>query len=456
MKKQMISLILCLLMLASMLPAASADMLEDLNIADPGSLPAALEANDKKAVLKALEGDLAGSAVVVDLKTFNAIVITPAENALDMYGAMSDVENRVVIGLYENEHSDAKTAISKDTQSFYFYPQKGQYKSDYVSAITADLRNLTLPERAEQEFDALLDQALRVRERGFYDIKGEVCSGCGTYTHEPEDHSVLPCGVHMSCTNDKNDIAHYVRCRECGRMACACYCNNYLSAPICIAITGSGEYAVGGSFHELIALSFDKDADVKYIGLEEAPKATPAPAASAKPEDASAAENAAAEANTQEATAEDAAQPAYRPTAEVTPEVECVVCKRSLTIPQGIALNCGSHYTCAECRGKLTGAEESSHEDVLECGHYSCDGKKHSTEIFSESCPYEPKHHKCEGETGMHECSACGKQYPCEDAAQHASCYVCGRPICVGEHIDCDYCGSRWCDGRYHGPSSCV
>lgn len=456
MKKQMISLILCLMMLASMLPAASADMLEDLNIADPGSLPAALEANDKKAVLKALEGDLSGSAVVVDLKTFNAIVITPAENALDMYGAMSDVENRVVIGLYENEHADAKTAISKDTQSFYFYPQKGQYKSDYVSAITADLRNLTLPERAEQEFDALLDQALRVRERGFYDIKGEVCSGCGTYTHEPEDHSVLPCGVHMSCTNDKNDIAHYVRCRECGRMACACYCNNYLSAPICIAVTGNGEYAVAGNFHELIALSFDKDADVKYIGLEEAPKATPAPAASAKPEDASAAENAAAEANTQEATAEDAAQPAYRPTAEVTPEVKCVVCQKSITVPQGIALNCGSHYTCPECRGKLTGAEESSHEDVLECGHYSCDGKKHSTEIFSESCPYEPKHHKCEGETGMHECSACGKQYPCEDAAQHASCYVCGRPICVGEHIDCDYCGGRWCDGRYHGPSSCV
>ena len=456
MKKQIISLTLCLLMFASMLLAASADVLEDVHIADPGSLPAALEANDKKAVLKALEGDLSGNAVIVDLNTFNAVVLTPAEKALDMYGAMPYVENRVVIGLYENEHADAKTAISKDTQSFYFYPQKGQYRSDFAFAITADLRNLKLPEREEQEFDALLDEALRVRERGFYDIKGEVCSGCGTYTHEPEDHSVLPCGVHMSCNNDKNDIAHYVRCRECGRMACACYCNNYLSSPICIAVTGSGEYAVAGSFHELLSLSFDKDADVKYIGLEEAPKATAAPAAPAKPEDAAAAESTTAEATTQEVTADDAAKPAYRPTAEITPEVKCVVCQKSIAVPQGIALNCGSHYTCPECMGKLTGADESAHQDVLECGHYSCDGKKHSTEIFSESCPYEPKHHKCEGETGMHECSACGKQYPCEDAAQHTSCYICGRSICVGEHIDCDYCGGRWCDGRYHGPGSCT
>lgn len=456
MKKQIISLTLCLLMFASMLPAASADVLEDVHIADPGSLPAALEANDKKAVLKALEGDLSGSAVVVDLNTFNAVVLTPAEKALDMYGAMPDVENRVVIGLYENEHADAKTAISKDTQSFYFYPQKGQYKSDYAFGITADLRNLTLPERAEQEFDALLDQALRVRERGFYDIKSEVCSGCGTYTHEPKDHSVLPCGVHMSCNNDKNDIAHYVRCRECGRMACACYCNNYLTAPICIAVTGSGEYAVAGNFHELISLSFDKDADVKYIGLEEAPKATAAPKASAAPEGAAAAESTAAPDNTQAEAAEGTVKTSYRPTAEVTPEVKCFVCKKSLTLPQGVALNCSSHYTCPECRGKLTGTAESAHQDVLECGHYSCDGKKHSTEIFSESCPYEPKHHKCEGETGMHECSDCGKQYPCEDAAQHSSCYICGRSICVGEHIDCDYCGGRWCDGRYHGPGSCT
>ena len=456
MKKQIISLTLCLLMFASMLPAASADVLEDVHIADPGSLPAALEANDKKAVLKALEGDLSGNAVIVDLNTFNAVVLTPAEKALDMYGAMPYVENRVVIGLYENEHADAKTAISKDTQSFYFYPQKGQYKSDFAFAITADLRNLKLPEREEQEFDALLDEALRVRERGFYDIKGEVCSGCGTYTHEPEDHSVLPCGVHMSCNNDKNDIEHYVLCRECGRMACACYCNNYLTAPICLAVTGSGEYAVAGNFHEFISLSFDKDADVKYIGLEEAPKSTPAPTSSAKPADAAAAESTAAPADPQTDTAEDASKPAYRPETEVTPEVKCAVCSKSLTVPQSIALNCGNHYTCPECRGKLKGTEESAHQDVLECGHYSCDGKKHSTEIFSESCPNEPKHHKCEGETGMHECLACGQKYACEDAIQHASCYICGRPICVGEHYDCEFCGGRWCDGRYHGPGSCT
>lgn len=455
MKKKMISLLLCLMMFASMLPAASADVLEDVHIADDGSLPAALEANDKKAVLKALEGDLSGSAVIVDLKTFNAVVITPAEKFPDMYGAMPDVESRVVIGLYENEQADAKTAISKDTRSFYFHPQKGQYKSDYVFAITADLRSLKLPERDEQETDALLDSALFVRERGFYDVNGNVCSGCGTYTHEPEDHSVLPCGVHMACNNDKNDIAHYARCRECGRMACACYCNNYLSAPICIAVTGSGEYAVAGSFHELISLSFDKDADVKYIGLEEAPKAAPSPTPSEKPDEAAAeAEGAAAE--DAQAEAEDTAKPAYRPTEEVTPEVKCAVCQKSLTIPQSIALSCGSHYTCPECRGKLTGTQESAHQDVLECGHYSCDGKKHSTEIFSESCPNEPKHHKCEGETGMHDCPACGKQYPCEDAAQHSSCYICGKAICVGEHTDCDYCGGRWCDGSYHGPGSCV
>lgn len=456
MKKQMISLILCLIMFASMLPTASADVLEDVHIADAGSLPAALEANDRKAVLKALEGDLAGNAVVVDLKTFNALVITPAEKFLDMYGAMPDVENRVVIGRYENEKADAKAALSKDTWSFMFYPQKGQYKSEFIYALTADLRNLSLPEREELETDALLDSALFVRERGFYDVNGNVCSGCGTYTHEPADHSVLPCGVHMSCNNDKNDIAHYARCQECGRMSCACYCNNYLSAPICIAVTGSGEYAVAGNFHELISLSFDKGADVKYIGLEEAPKVSPTPVPSAKPDEAAAeAESTAAPENT-EAEPVDAAKPAYRPNEELTPEVKCAVCKKSLTLSQGIALNCGDHYTCPECREKLTGTKESAHQDVLECGHYSCDGKKHSTEIFSESCPNEPKHHKCEGETGIHECSACGKQFPCEDAAQHSSCYVCGKPICVGEHLDCDYCGGRWCDGCYHGPGSCV
>lgn len=455
MKKQIISLILCVLMFASMLPAASADVLEDMNIADPGSLPAALAANDKKAVLKALEGDLSGSAVVVDLNTFNAVVITPAEKFLDMYGAMPDVENRVVIGLYENESADAKTALSKDTRSFYFYPQKGQYKSTFEYALTADLRNLKLPEREEQEFDALLDSALFVRERGFYDLSGNVCSGCGTYTNEPADHSVLPCGVHMTCNNDKNDIAHYVLCRECGRMACACYCNNYLSAPVCIAVTGSGEYAVAGSFPERIALSFDKDAKVEYIGLEAAPKATPAPAVSEQPKDTPDAESTEAPAETQSETSGDTAKPAYRPNEEVSPEIECIICKKSISVPQGVALNCGSHYTCAECRGKLTGTEESSHQDVLECGHYSCDGKKHSTEIFSESCPNEPKHHKCEGETGIHDCLACGKQYACADAAQHASCYICGNPICVGEHIDCDFCGGRWCDGGYHGPGSC-
>ena len=100
MKKRIFSLLLCAVMFAATLPLASAQVLEDVNIADEGSLPAALHANDRAAVLKALEGELFGSGVIVDLTTFNAVVVTPAEKFLDMYGAMPDYENRVIIGIY--------------------------------------------------------------------------------------------------------------------------------------------------------------------------------------------------------------------------------------------------------------------------------------------------------------------------------------------------------------------
>ena len=202
MKKRIFSLLLCVVLFAASLPCASAQVLEDVNIADEGSLPAALKANDRAAVLKALEGELYGSGVIVDLLTFNAVVVTPAEKFLDMYGAMPDYENRVIIGLYENESADKKTALEKDTRSFLFAPPAGAYKSGCATAISADLRNLSLPEREAQETDVLLDSALFVRERGFYDVNGNVCSACGQYTQTVEDHSILPCGVHMTCFYD--------------------------------------------------------------------------------------------------------------------------------------------------------------------------------------------------------------------------------------------------------------
>ena len=443
MKKRIFSLLLCAVMFAAALPFASAQVLEDVNIADEGSLPAALHANDRAAVLKALEGELSGSGVIVDLLTFNAVIVTPAEKFPDMYGAMPDCENRVIIGLYENENADRKTALEKDTRSFYFAPPAGAYKSGCTLAVSADLRNLSLPEREAQETDALLDSALFVRERGFYDVNGNVCSGCGEYTLNPGEHSVLACGVHMSCVYDKNDVAHYAVCRECGRMACACYCNNALSSPVCIAVTGSGDFAVAGSFHEKLVLSFDDDAKVQYIGFDEQPK-TVTPQISAAP------------AETQETA--DAQEKAInlRPEAELTPEVECAVCGKTLTIPKGFSFNCGAHYSCPGCEKTLKGEALSAHQSDLECGHYACDGRKHSTEIFSENCPYEPKHHKCENVEGIHGCPACGKYYPCEEGLLHSGCYVCGMPLCTGNHEDCDYCGGRWCDGRYHGPGSCT
>lgn len=434
MKRRIFSLLLCAVLFASALPFASAQVLEDVNIADEGSLPAALHANDRAAVLKALEGELSGSGVIVDLQTFNAVIVTPAGNFVDMYGAMPDCENRVIIGIYENESADKKTALEKDMRSFLFAPPAGAYKSGCGLALSADLRNLSLPEREAQETDVLLDSALFVRERGFYDINGNVCSGCAQYTLNPEEHSVLACGVHMSCVYDKNDIAHYAVCRECGRMACACYCNNALGSPVCIAVTGSGDFAVAGSFHERLLLSFDKDAKVQYIGFDE--KGAP----SAKP----------TEADTPSAALR------LRPEAETNPEVECAVCGRKLTIPQGFSFNCGAHYSCPGCEKTLKGEALSAHQSDLACGHYACDGRKHSTEIFSENCPYEPKHHKCEKVEGIHGCPACGKYYPCEEGLQHSGCYVCGMPLCTGNHEDCDYCGGRWCDGRYHGPGSCT
>ena len=352
MKKRIFSLLLCAVMFAAALPFASAQVLEDVNIADEGSLPAALHANDRAAVLKALEGELSGSGVIVDLLTFNAVIVTPAEKFPDMYGAMPDCENRVIIGIYENESADRKTALEKDTRSFYFAPPAGAYKSGCTLAVSADLRNLGLPEREAQETDALLDSALFVRERGFYDVNGNVCSGCGEYTLDPGEHSVLACGVHMSCVYDKNDVAHYAVCRECGRMACACYCNNALSSPVCIAVTGSGDFAVAGSFHEKLVLSFDDDAKVQYIGFDEQPK-TVTPQISAAP------------AETQETA--DAQEKAInlRPEAEITPEVECAVCGKTLSIPQGFSFNCGMHYSCPGCEKTLKGEALSAHQADL-------------------------------------------------------------------------------------------
>lgn len=413
MKKRIFALILCIIIFCSALGgSAFAEVLEKPLQPSIDTLPGALLANNKTAVLYALKNGKAGDCgVIVDLDNFTAVVLAPADP--QMYYQMYDMSNRVLISFFINPKADSAKAIEKDKNSFYYSVESGVFKGSYGVKLALDANNLKLPERKPSEFDPILDSALFVREVGFYDVNGNVCSACASYTTHPEEHSVLPCGVHMGCIYDMNDITHYTVCQECGRTKCSCYCNNYMNNTTLLSITGSGHFAVAGKFHKNIALSFDKDAKVVFYG---------------------------------EGTA---------PVMEVTPEVDCFMCGKTQSLAAASLLDCGAHYACPECQKKLTPAEYSKHYDELECGHYACDGKQHSTEIYSEYCPYELPHHKCEGYDPTHHCDACGKDFACEEGLQHSICYVCSRNVCIGDHTTCDYCGGRICDGNIHGIGAC-
>ena len=185
MKKRLFSLLISALLFLSLLPiGAFAEVME--LVPEKGSLPAALNAKDPAAVKKALAGDFGNCGVIVDMKTFNALIVAPAADHEDMYAQMGDMEHRLLIGFYENPHADEKTAAEKSSRSFYYSPEEGSYKTAYPLYLALDLSNLKLPEREESEFDPILDKALFVREPGFYDVHGKVCSACGSYTEKPE------------------------------------------------------------------------------------------------------------------------------------------------------------------------------------------------------------------------------------------------------------------------------
>ena len=391
MKRRFFVWFICVLLFLTMMPAAAFAEVTEV-VPDKGSLPDALNSKNAAAVKKALAGDFGDCGVIVDMKTFNAVIVENAGE--DLYYNMPDIENRILIGFYENPNADTKTAVEKDSRSFEFYPEKGAFKGSYGQYLALDLNNLKLPERAEWEFDAILDRALFVREPGFSDINGHVCSACGTYVPEGEEgkHIVLSCGMHMGCYEDKNDMRHFSTCYSCGRAKCTCYCNNYIPNGMCIVVAGSGEYAVAGSFRENVTFAFDKDAKIEYIDKDQ------------------------------------------KLTTEIAPTVECVVCGRKLNLAAAVSFNCACHYACPGCIGKLSEKEMDSHQVGLECGHFACDGRKHSTEIYSENCPYEIKHHKCEGYEPIHQCDACGKEYTCEEYPEHKICWICGRRECTGSH----------------------
>ena len=420
--KKLVTAVLCLCMAAAMMIPAWAEetpapTAESVMAADAmpkevvTALIKAVREGDEKALRAVLKKDLGdGVAVIADVKTFNAVVILPVDKEIYDYAGLKDGE-LMTIGILEGKKAEKGKAPERDSRYYYLEDKKRETQGKYV----VDLSEMVLPKLmyAQEIPEGYTAEMLGIREAGFYDIKNGRCTACGQETDKPEEHILLDCLLQYACQENGYQIIHNLTCMNCGGPMCFCQCAVSLAGEGAeMLLGGSGEYVVAGAVPEKLKLGFGTDAKVEYLCKE-------------------------------------------KPAETVVPKDTCTACRKEKEITAMVKLNCDQHKMCAECFDKLSDTEKSSHQTALECGHYSCDGRKHSTEIFHSDCPNNPKHHKCEGEDGSHVCSYCGADFTCAEGLQHALCIYCGKPICTAEHPVCDYCGGRMCDGRYHAPGTC-
>lgn len=413
MKRRLISLILCILIFASLcsLQAFADGEAEAPAPAYPGApmkLRDALSAGNRTAVMMALKSDLGSIGVVVDMKNFNALVMYPVDEEYTTFK----------LGTFSGKAPESFVDIrEKETRSFYFHHTINE--KDILSR-TADLGPVSLvsyalPSDEPQEY---LDPNIFFRpDPGYYELRSGVCTVCGNYYKypQPEDHMLMECRAHYVCrAEDEGTLPHYSVCTDCGLPMCCCYCYQFVEDEFFIAIGGSGEYAVAGNIPDCITLGFIKGAKVSYIG-------------------------------------------GAKPASIEVPDVNCSDCGKAMPISESIMYNCASHYYCSDCAKKLSVDEIRTHRDALVCTHYTCDGFQHSEEIISKYCPWrKAPHRNCEGYDALHYCSGCGQVYNCADSMTHTYCIVCNKPLCTGEHTPCDYCGGKLCDHQLHGYGLCA
>lgn len=374
--------------------------------AAPMTLRDALAAGNRTAVMMALKSDLGSIGVIVDIKTFNAFVIYP----------INEYRLSYKFGTFSGKAPDASAVLTPRENRSFFFNHKINETNYYGHTI--DLGNVETVSYAPPVEEEQLNPNIFFRpEPGYYEINGGVCSVCATYFKypQPEKHMLMGCKQHYVCRSEaEGTLPHYSVCTDCGLPMCYCFCLQSANDFFYFPINGSGDFVAAGYIPECITLGFEPGAKVTYLN--------------------------------------EGAKPALSD----IPNVSCSDCGKTMPICESVMFNCGAHYFCPDCAKKLSVDVIRTHRDILECNHYSCDGYTHSTEVISEYCPWKQgKHRMCEGYEAVHLCGGCGQVYNCEDSIIHTPCYVCYQPLCVGEHIYCEYCGGKFCDHNLHGPGAC-